>query len=126
MAMAEAGDRHSGKEVEVHVAVDIGQRGPFTVIEGHTGQRGNPLAPRREIALLLFKQCARARPGRWSCYCRKFALGFFHREKGIRPKPAVALSSFYFFISLFSKVQARAPRSLRRPGCARAQNSANR
>ena len=51
MAMAEAGHRHAGEKIHVHVAVNVGQGGAFAVVERDSGERGNPLAAGREIVL---------------------------------------------------------------------------
>ena len=50
--MTEARDRDSGEKIYVGVAVGVGERRAFAVIECDTGEQRNPLAPGRDVALL--------------------------------------------------------------------------
>ncbi len=63
MSMAEAGDRDAGKKIDVGIAVGIGQGGAVAVFEGDSRQQRDPLAARRDIALLVGEDLARFGPG---------------------------------------------------------------
>ncbi len=78
MAMAEAGHRHPGEKIHVHVAVNVGQGGAFAVVERDSGQRGNPLAAWREIVLFGREDRTRPGTGNRSCYGRKSVFLSFH------------------------------------------------
>src|ERR1035437_6793721 len=51
MCMAEARDRDARKEIHVGVAVGVGKRRAFTVVEGEAGEQRNSLAAWRDILL---------------------------------------------------------------------------
>ena len=63
MSMAEAGDRDAREEIDVDVAVGIGERRAFAVIDRDSGQQRNTLASRRDIALFGVEDFAGLRPG---------------------------------------------------------------
>ena len=65
MPMTEARDRDSRKKVDVGVAVGVGQRRAFAVIECDAGEQRNPLAPGRDIALFGVENFLRL--GTWNC-----------------------------------------------------------
>jgi hypothetical protein len=72
--MAEARDCDSGEEIDVGVAVGVGQGRAFTMVEREAGQQRNPLAAGRDIALLGLENFLRLRPGNMSLDCRQFAV----------------------------------------------------
>ena len=72
--MAEARDRHSREEIDIGVAVRIGERRAFAMIERDTGQQRDSLASRRDIALFGVENFLRLRPGNMSLDCRQFAV----------------------------------------------------
>ncbi len=74
MPMAEARDRDSREEVEVGVAVGVGERRAFAVIECDPGEQRNPLAAGRDIALFGVENFFRLGPGNVSLDCRQFAV----------------------------------------------------
>jgi hypothetical protein len=49
--MTEAGDCYSGKKIDIGVAVGVGERRAFAVIERDAGEQRNPLASGRDVAL---------------------------------------------------------------------------
>src|SRR5208282_149805 len=63
MAVAEAGHCDSGEEIDVDVAVGVGQRSAIAALEGHSGQRRDSLAARRYIARLFGEDLPRPRSG---------------------------------------------------------------
>ncbi len=75
MPMTEARDRNPGEKIDVSVAVGIGKRCAFTVIECDTGEQRNPLAPGRDVALFSVENFLRLGPGNGSLDCRQFAVG---------------------------------------------------
>jgi len=72
--MAEARDRDSGEEIDVGVAVGVGERRAFAVIECDPGEQRNPLAAGRDIALFGVENFFRLRPRNVSLDCRQFAV----------------------------------------------------
>jgi hypothetical protein len=64
MRMAEARDPDTGEEIHEGVAVGVGERRAFAVIERDADQQRNPLAPRRDI--LLFGVEDLLRFGAWN------------------------------------------------------------
>ncbi len=58
MGMAEARDRHAGKEIQIDVAVGVGQSRARAVIKSESGQQRDPLTARRDIALLALENRA--------------------------------------------------------------------
>ena len=75
MPMTEARDRNPGEKIDVSVAVGIGKRCAFTVIECDTGEQRNPLAPGRDVALFSVENFLRLGPGNVGLDCRQFAVG---------------------------------------------------
>ena len=73
--MAEARDRDAGEKIHVGVAVGVGKRRAFAVIERDAGEQRNSLAARRDI--LLFGVEDLLRLGAWNrgLDCRKFSVG---------------------------------------------------
>jgi hypothetical protein len=65
MPMAEARDRDSCEKIDVGVAVGIGERRAFAVIERDSREQRNPLAPGRDVALFVVKDFPRL--GTWNC-----------------------------------------------------------
>ena len=51
MPMTETRDRNPGKEIYVGVAVGVGERRAFAVIECDAGEQRNPLASGRDVTL---------------------------------------------------------------------------
>lgn len=74
MPMAEARDCDPGEEIDVGVAVGVGEGRAFAVIECYTGEQRNPLAAGRDIALFGVENFLRLRPGNMSLDCRQFAV----------------------------------------------------
>jgi len=66
MSMTETRDRDSRKKVDVGVAVGVGQRRAFAVIECDAGEQRNPLAPGRDIALFGIENFLRLGTGNGS------------------------------------------------------------
>ena len=66
MPMAEAGDRYSREKIDVGVAVGVGERRAFAVIERDTGEQRNPLASGRDVALLGIENFLRLGTGNGS------------------------------------------------------------
>jgi hypothetical protein len=75
MPMTEARDRDPGEEIDVSVAVGIGERRAFAVIECETGEQRNPLAPGRDIALFGVENFLRLGTRNGGLDCRQFAVG---------------------------------------------------
>jgi hypothetical protein len=72
--MAEARDRDSGEEIDVGVAVGVGERRAFAVIECDTREQRNPLAPGCNIALFGVENFLRLGTGNMSLDGRQFAV----------------------------------------------------
>ena len=72
--MAEARDCDSGEEIDIGVAVGVGERGAFAVIECDPGEQRDSLAAGRDIALFGVENFLRLRPGDVSLDCRQFAV----------------------------------------------------
>jgi hypothetical protein len=65
MPMTEARHRNPRKKIDVGVAVGVGERRAFAVIECNSGEQRNPLAPGRDIALFGIENFLRL--GTWNC-----------------------------------------------------------
>jgi hypothetical protein len=65
MPMTEARDRNSCEKIEVGVAVGVGQRRAFAMIECDAGEQRNSLASGRDIALFGVENFLRL--GTWNC-----------------------------------------------------------
>ena len=64
--VAEAGDRHAGVQIEVGVAVEIGQRRSAAVLDGQLGEQRDRLQAGRDVLLFFVKQrLVRARDETW-------------------------------------------------------------
>ena len=74
MRMPQARDCDPGEEIDVGIAVGVGERRPFAVIEGDTGEQRNPLTAGRDIALFGVENFLRLRPRDVSLDCRQFAV----------------------------------------------------
>jgi hypothetical protein len=74
MRMPQARDCDSGEEIDVGVAVGVGERRAFSVIECDPREQRNPLAAGRDIALLGLENFLRLRPRDVSLDCRQFAV----------------------------------------------------
>jgi hypothetical protein len=74
MPVAETCHRNPGEEIDVGVAVGVGERRAFAVIECDTGEQRNPLAAGRDIALFGVENFFRLRPRNVSLDCRQFAV----------------------------------------------------
>jgi len=74
MPMAEARDCDSREEIDIGVAVGVGERRAFAVIECDSGEQRNPLAAGRDIALFGVENFLRLRPRNVSLDCRQFAV----------------------------------------------------
>ena len=74
MRMPQARDCDPGEEIDVGIAVGVGERRPFAVIESDTREQRNPLAAGRDIALFGVENFLRLRPGDVSLDCRQFAV----------------------------------------------------
>ncbi len=74
MPMAEARDRDSREEVEVGVAVGVGERRAFAVIECDTGEQRDSLASGRDVALFGVENFLRLGTGNGGLDCRHFAV----------------------------------------------------
>ena len=61
--MAEARDRDAREKIDVGVAVGVGERRPFAMIERETGQQRNSLAPGRDVFLFEFEDLFRLGSG---------------------------------------------------------------
>jgi hypothetical protein len=66
MRMTQAGDGDAREEIDVGVAVGVGERRAFAVIERDAGEQRNPLAPGRDVALLGVEDFFRLGTGDWS------------------------------------------------------------
>jgi hypothetical protein len=66
MPMTEARDRDPGEEIDVGVAVRVGECRAFAVIEREAGEQRNPLASGRDVALLGVENFLRLGTGNWS------------------------------------------------------------
>jgi hypothetical protein len=67
MRVAKAGHGHSREEIDVGVAVEVGDGGPGAVIERQLGEQRDALLARRDQRLLLVEQAARARARAGMC-----------------------------------------------------------
>jgi len=74
MRMAEARDCDSREKIDIGVAVGVGQRRAFAVIECDPREQRNPLAAGRDIALFGVENFLRLRPRNMSLDCRQFAV----------------------------------------------------
>jgi len=74
MRMAEARDCDSREEIDVGVAVGVGERRAFAVIECDPGEQRNPLAAGRDVALFGVEDFLRLGTGNMSLDCRQFAV----------------------------------------------------
>ena len=74
MRMAEACYCDSGEEIDIGVAVGVGDGRAFAVIECDTGEQRNTLASGRDVALFGVEDFFRLRPGNMSLDCRQFAV----------------------------------------------------
>ncbi len=72
--MAQARHRYPGEEIDVGVAVGVGERSAFTMIEGDTGEQRNPLAAGRDIALFGVENFFRLGTRDGSFDCRQFTV----------------------------------------------------
>ena len=72
--MAEARDRDARKKIDVGVAVGVGERRAFAVIECDTGEQRDSLASGRDVALFGVENFLRLGPGNMSLDCRQFAV----------------------------------------------------
>jgi len=72
--MAEACDCDSREEIDIGVAVGVGERRAFAVIECDAREQRNPLAAGRDIALFSVENFLRLRPRDVSLGCRQFAV----------------------------------------------------
>ena len=72
--MAEACDCDSREKIDVSVAVGVGQRRAFAVIECETREQRNPLAAGRDIALFGVENFLRLGAGNIGLDCRQFAV----------------------------------------------------
>ncbi|HYR80333.1 MAG TPA: hypothetical protein VEO55_10035 [Candidatus Dormibacteraeota bacterium] len=72
--MAEARDCDSGEEIDIGVAVGVGERRAFAVIECDPGEQRNPLAAGRDIALFSVEDFPRLGTGDVGLDCRQFAV----------------------------------------------------
>jgi hypothetical protein len=72
--MAKARDCYSGEEIDVGVAVCVGKRRAFAVIECDPGEQRDPLAAGRDVALFGVENFFRLRPRNVSLDCRQFAV----------------------------------------------------
>ena len=61
MAVAEARHGDAGEKINVHVAVDIGERRALAMVEREAGEQRDTLAAGRDMALLVGEQRARVR-----------------------------------------------------------------
>jgi hypothetical protein len=59
MGMAEAGDPDSGDEIDVDIAIDVGQRRTLAMIEREACEQCDPLPSGSDIALLSFENLPR-------------------------------------------------------------------
>ena len=75
MSVTEAGDRDAGEEIDVGVAVGIGQGRAVTVLEGNPREQRDPLAAGRDIALLFGEDLARLGARHRGYDFRQFGLG---------------------------------------------------
>ena len=74
MPMAETCHRNPGEEIDVGVAVGVGERRAFAVIECDTREQRDPLAPGCDIALFGVENFLRLGTGDVSLDCRQFAV----------------------------------------------------
>lgn len=70
MSMAKARDRYPGEEIDVGVAVGVGEGRAFAVVERDPREQRNPLPARRDIALFGVEDFLRFGPGDGSFDCR--------------------------------------------------------
>ena len=72
--MPQAGDCDSGEEIYIGIAIGVGERRAFAVIECDSGEQRNTLAARRDIALFGVENFFRLGPRNMSLDCRQFAV----------------------------------------------------
>jgi hypothetical protein len=72
--MPQARDCDSSEEIDVGIAVGVGQRRAVAVIECDPGEQRNTLPAGRDIALFGVENFLRLRPGNMSLDCRQFAV----------------------------------------------------
>ena len=75
MRMAKACDRDAGEKIDVDVAVGVGERRAFAVIEGDTGEQRDALAAGRDIFLFEVEDLLRLGSGNCSLDRGKFSVG---------------------------------------------------
>jgi len=74
MPMAQARDCDSCEEIDVGVAVGVGERRAFAMIECDAGEQRDTLAAGRDIALFGVENFLRLWTGNMSLDCRQFAV----------------------------------------------------
>jgi hypothetical protein len=74
MPMAEARDCDAREEIDIGVAVGVGEGRAFAVIECDSSEQRNPLAAGRDIALFGVENFLRLRSRNVSLDCRQFAV----------------------------------------------------
>jgi len=74
MPVAEARDCDPGEEIDIGVAVGIGERRACAMIECDTGEQRDTLAAGRDIALFGVENFLRLGTGNMSLDCRQFAV----------------------------------------------------